>query len=142
MKKNLEKIKSKYYESCRIVQEQERIVCKSFSGKMNNNEDQDEEEDEDEINSAHDNLLKLKGQSDNLAQLYRYEISNVNKILEDNRKKYSQVMEKIRSNEESRIFFLKSSMEKFSKLYEEFTISTFDFLNVKEFHKIFINFSV
>jgi hypothetical protein len=142
MKKNLEKIKSKYYESCGIVQEQERIVCQNFSGKMNNNEDDEDDEDEDEINSAHDNLLKLKSQSDNLAQLYRYEISNVNKILEENRKKYSQIMEKIRSNEESRIFFLKSSMEKFSKIYEEFTISTFDFLNVKISKKIFLNFSV
>lgn len=123
IKKNLEKIKSKYYDSCRIVQEQEKLVCKSFSGKILNNDE--------EINSAHDNLLRLRSQSDNLAQMYRYEISNVNKLLEENQKKYNTIMEKIRTNEESRIFFLKCSMEKFAKIYEEFTISTFDFLNVK-----------
>ena len=39
--------------------------------------------------------------------------------------------EKLRANEESRIFFIKCSMEKFSKLYEEFAISSFDFINVK-----------
>jgi hypothetical protein len=122
IKKNLEKIKTKYYENCKIVQEQEKIVCKTFSGKILN--------DDEEINSAHDNLLRLRSQSDNFAQMYRYEISNVNKILEENQKKYNTIMEKIRTNEESRIFFIKCSMEKFAKIYEEFTISVFDFMNV------------
>lgn len=115
----------KYYESCKIVSEQEKNVCKTFSGKIISTDD--------EINNAHDNLLKYRSQSDNLAQMYKYEISKVNKIFEDNEKKYQLVFEKIKTNEESRIFFIKCSMEKFSKIYEEFAMSSFDFLNVKNF---------
>ena len=48
---------------------------------------------------------------------------------DDNEKKYWVAMEKMKINEESRLFFVKCSMEKFSKIFEEFTIASFDFLN-------------
>jgi hypothetical protein len=121
-KKSFEKIRNKYYESCKIVQEQEKLVCKTFSGKIITTDE--------EINNAHDNLLKFKSQADNNAQLYKYEIIKFNKIIEDNERKYIGIIEKFKVNEESKIFFLKCNMEKFSKIYEEFTICAFDFLNV------------
>lgn len=117
----MEKIKNKYYDSCRLVNEQEKNVCKTFSAKMNSSDE--------EINKAHDNLLKYRSQAENHAQQYKSEIFKVNKILEDNEKRYKLVMEKFSCNEESRIFFVKCNMEKFSKVYEEFTIISFDFLN-------------
>ncbi len=126
-KKGLEKIRLKYYDSCKLVSDQEKNVCKTFSGKIVNTDD--------EINNAHDNLLKFRSQSNNLAQMYKYELSKVNKIFEELEKKYLNVFEKLRANEESRIFFIKCSMEKFSKLYEEFAISSFDFINVKKYLK-------
>jgi hypothetical protein len=51
--------------------------------------------------------------------------------MDDNEKKYMGIIEKLKINEESKIFFLKCNMEKFSKLYEEYTICAFDFLNVR-----------
>jgi UDP-2,3-diacylglucosamine pyrophosphatase LpxH len=121
-KKNLEKIRTKYYESCKVVQEQERSVSQKFAGKLINTDK--------EINIAHDNLLKFRSQSENLAQLYKYEISKYNKIAEENEKKHYQLMEKVRTAEESRIFFIKCNMDKFAKVFEEFTLISFDFLNV------------
>ena len=123
-KKMLDKVKFKYYESCRIVQDQEKSVCKTFTGKILNN-DQD-------LNLAHDNLLKFRSQSEHCAQLYKYELSKFNKIVEDNEKKYQAVSDKMRSNEESRIFFIKCNMDKFGKIFEEFAMSSFDFLNVRK----------
>jgi hypothetical protein len=119
----LEKKKTKYYESCKMVLDHEKNVVKTFSGKINTSDE--------EINNAHDLLLKYKSQSENYGQMYRYEISKHNKILDDNEDKYNTVFDKIKSNEESRIFFIKCNMEKFSKTYEEFSICSFDFLNVK-----------
>jgi hypothetical protein len=62
--------------------------------------------------------------------MYKYEITKVNKIIDENEKKYVITYDKLRANEESRIYFMKCNMEKFSKIYEEFAVSSFDFLNV------------
>ncbi len=105
------------------MEEQEKSVCKSLSVKVLSNDE--------EINTAHDNLLRIRSQSENFAQFYKYELLNVNKVLEENEKKYAIVMDKFKTNEESRIYFLKCSMEKFAKIFEEFSVSTFEFLNVK-----------
>lgn len=102
--------------------EQEKNVCKTFSGKIINSDE--------DLTLAHDNLLKFRSQSENMAQLYKYELSKYNKILEENEKKYVEIWDRLKTNEESRIFFIKCSMEKFSKIYEEFALSSFDFLNV------------
>jgi hypothetical protein len=121
-KKILEKIKMKYYDSCKVVLEQEKNVCKTFSGKIINSDE--------DVTLAHDMLLKHRSQADNLAQIYKYELTKYNKILEESEKKYLEIWEKLKTNEESRIFFVKCTMEKFSKIYEEFAMSSFDFLNV------------
>jgi len=112
----------KYYDSCKASFEQEKNVCKSFSGKIINNDE--------EINNAHDMLLKYRSISENFAQLYKYELYTINKLIEENNKNYAKLVEKLKMNEESRIFFIKCNLEKFSKIHEEFTISSFEFLNV------------
>jgi hypothetical protein len=122
-KKNLEKKKLKYYESCKLIVEHEKSVCRTFSGKINSTDE--------EINNANDLLLKIKSQAENSGQLYKYEISTLNKVYDDNEEKYKKVLHKMEITEENRIHFIKSNMEKFSKLFEEFTLSAFDFLNVK-----------
>lgn len=81
-------------------------------------------------------MLKFRSQAENFAQLYKYELFKMNKILEENEKKYILLLDKLKTNEESRIFFIKCNMEKFAKIYEEFTISSFDFLNVKFLNKL------
>ncbi len=92
----------KYYESCKVVSEQEKNVCKTFYGKIINTDD--------ELTIAHDSLLKFRSQADNLAQMYKYELSKHNRILEENEKKYNEIWDKLKTNEESRIFFVRCSM--------------------------------
>jgi len=83
-----------------------------------------------ELENAQDLLLKYKCQCDNYSLLYKYEISKINKIYEENEITYSDLFNKIRANEESRVFFTKCNLDKFSKIFEEFSMHTFDFLNV------------
>lgn len=124
-KKNLEKIRQKYYESCRIVQEQEKLACKGISGKLMSNNNQFEK--------THDLLLKYKGQKESSGMLYNYELNKVNKILEENEKYYNDLMAKVRSNEESKIFFIKCHMEKYAKIIKEYNGVLDEFQNVKKF---------
>lgn len=83
-----------------------------------------------ELENAQDVLLKYKCQCDNYSLLYNYELNKINKVYEDNEKFYAELYDKIKANEESRIYFTKYNLEKFSKLFEEFSMHSFDFLNV------------
>jgi len=83
-----------------------------------------------ELENAQDILLKFKCQCDNYSILYNYEINKINKVYEENEKFYADLYNKIKANEESKIFFTKCNLEKFSKLFEEFSLHSFDFLNV------------
>lgn len=121
-KRNLEKIKNKYYESCKNVSEQEKLACKSISGKLIYNTNHFEK--------THDILLKFKSQKENLGLIYKYEINKANKIFEENEKLYSALLNKIRSNEESKIFFIKCHIEKFAKIFTELNCIQKDFINV------------
>ena len=122
-KKNLEKIRNKYYESCRIVQEQEKQACKGITGKlMSSNSNQFEK--------THDTLLKYKGQKESSGMLYNYELNKVNKILDDNERYYNDLMNKIKGNEESKIFFIKCHMEKYAKIIKEYNCVLDEFQNV------------
>jgi len=104
------------------VNEQEKQACKSITGKLISNSNHFEK--------THDFLLKLKSQKENLSLLYNYEINKANKILEDNEKLYNSLLSKIRSNEESKIFFIKCHMEKFAKIF-------FDLSNIlQEFYTV------
>jgi hypothetical protein len=80
---------------------------------------------------THDTLLKFKSQKENLAMIYKYEINKANKILEENEKLYFGLLSKIKSNEESKIFFIKIHMEKFAKIFYDLSSILQDFYNVK-----------
>jgi len=128
-KLNYEKIKNKYYENCKNHLEQQKIVEKFMKKIQKNNSKSIFTE----LENSQDMLLKFKCQCDNYLLLYNYEITKINKIYEDNDILYSELYNKIRANEESRIFFTKCNLEKFSKLFEEFSLHSFDFLNVINF---------
>jgi len=51
-------------------------------------------------------------------------------LYESYEKKYFPIIEKLNYNEESRIYFLKCHFEKLAKIIEDYTIGTYDFLNV------------
>jgi hypothetical protein len=118
----LERTKLKYYESCKNVIEQEKIACKGISGKLISNINQFEK--------THDLLLKYKGQKESTQMLYNYEINKANKILDENEKFYINLLIKIKSNEESKIFFIKCHMEKFVKICQDLNIVFQEFYNV------------
>ncbi len=63
--------------------------------------------------------------------IYKYEINKANKILEENEKLYFGLLSKIKSNEESKIFFIKIHMEKFAKIFYDLSSILQDFYNVK-----------
>ncbi len=83
-----------------------------------------------ELEFAQDLLLKYKCQCDNYFLLYNYEIAKINKVYEDNEDIYAELHKKIKANEESKIFFTKCNLDKFAKIIREFSLHTFDFLNV------------
>lgn len=125
-KKMMEKQKQKYHESCKTVIEKETQLLRFFNKKVPDNE----------MNQANDALLKVKSIAENNSEQYKYELIKFNKIVEDQEKKYKKTMNVMKSNEESRIFFLKCHFEKFSKIFEEFNTSGFDFVNVSHIHLI------
>lgn len=62
--------------------------------------------------------------------IYKYELNKANKVLEENEKLYFELLNKIKSNEESKIFFIKIHMEKFSKIFFDLSNFTQEFYNV------------
>lgn len=54
----------------------------------------------------------------------------MNSNAEENERKYTLLIDKLKNMEESRTYFVKCEFEKFSKIFEEYTMSTCDFLNV------------
>lgn len=62
--------------------------------------------------------------------IYKYELNKSNKVLDENEKLYFSLLNKIRSNEESKIFFIKCHMEKFAKIFFDLSIILQEFYNV------------
>lgn len=124
-KKQIEKSKYKYLESCKLVIDKEYSILKTYSSNKRNS-DMD-------LESANDALLKIKSAAENHSEQYKYELIKFNKKAEDYELRYQNIIKVMKTNEESRIFFLKCHLEKFSKIFEEYTISGFDFINVSEF---------
>lgn len=121
-------MKRRYFEACKHAQEQEAVFIKTISNREKNLCS------DEELNKANDSLLMLRSISETRSQEYKQEILKTNKIYEANEKRYFPVIEKLNYNEESRIFFLKCHFERLSKIIEDFTISTYDFLNVKQIY--------
>lgn len=53
-------------------------------------------------------------------QLYKYELQRYNKLLKEANEKYAKLIVIIQQNEESRIFFVKSTMDKYKTLFTEY----------------------
>ncbi len=121
-KLSVEKAKNKFYESCKLVREQEKLIFKGFSYKIITSDE--------EIYKVQEDLLGLKSLSDNHSQAYKYEITKYNKMLDDLQKKYYRVMERLKIHEEERILLLRANMEKFANLWEEYSIATTQLHNV------------
>jgi hypothetical protein len=71
----------------------------------------------------------MRNTAENNCQNYKFELSKTNKTFEDNEKKYYPFMAKMRLNEENRISFVKFHFEKFGKIMEEFSLSSFELSN-------------
>ena len=75
------------------------------------------------ITLDYSNIRKLNDQTLSKVQKGKFES-------EENEKKYNILIEKFRNIEESRTYFAKCEFEKFSKIFEDYAMSTCDFLNV------------
>lgn len=71
----------------------------------------------------------MRNTAENNSQIYKNDLFRTNKLYEENEKKYSPLLEKIKLNEENKISFLKFHFEKFSKNLEEFNLCSFDLTN-------------
>lgn len=71
----------------------------------------------------------MRNTAENNCQNYKFELSKTNKIFEENEKKYYPNMSKMKLNEENRISFVKFHFEKFGKIMEEFSLSSFELSN-------------
>lgn len=116
-KKSLERSKHKYFDSCKLAVEQEKIVLKVLNDK------EKKLASDDEIEHAHDVLIKLRTLAENNCQLYKTDLQKTNRLFEENEKKYFPIIEKMKLNEESRENFLKFHFEKYVNMLEEFSSS-------------------
>lgn len=122
-KKNLDKQKFRFYESSKIVEAQELNL--NYSSNTNTNFLID-----DELKGANDVLLKYRSIAENNSEIYKYEVQKYNKLIAENEDKYNRIVNVLQNNEESRIFFIKTSIEKFMKIYEGSIVAGFDLINV------------
>ena len=70
-------------------------------------------------------------------QLYKYELQRYNKLLKEANEKYAKLIVIIQQNEESRIFFVKSTMDKYKTLFTEYNkiIEVVRMFNAKQISK-------
>lgn len=127
---SIEKAKAKYYDSCKLVTEKESLILKSYSSSRRSSDL--------DINNANDALLKIKSAAEINSEQYKYELIKFNNKIEEIEQKYQNNIKILKSNEESRVFFVKCHLEKFSKIFEEYTIAGFDYINVSK-NKVYIN---
>ncbi len=118
---NIEKHKQKYYENCKQVIDKENQLLRTYNKKIN----------ELDLEEANDIILKIKSLAENSQEQYKYELIKYNTTIDEMNEKYKKVLSILKSNEESRIFFLKCHFEKFNKTFEDYNISGFDFINVR-----------
>lgn len=120
-KKILDRQKYKFYESCKIVLDKETQLLRQYYNKKGY---------ESEIELANDEILKYKSISENNLEQYKYEIIKFNSIIEEMDTKYKRLLNILKSNEESRIYFLKCQYDKFVKLFEGFNTNGISFVEV------------
>ena len=135
-KKNLDKLKNKYYEAVSKMEEVKNILetrdeafSIKFSGSIANNykyyyqrkapQNKLKNMSENSINNniTQDIYIRLNSQVQILAEHLKYEVHKFNVLCEKNYKIYLSIIEKIKNNEDSRISFVHSQESKFSKFF-------------------------
>ena len=96
-KQKLDRTKEKYYELSKLI---------------------DEMLNEENINN--DDFIKIKSQRDNAAQVYQYEVNQTNQLYNMYNQQYRVLHQKLLSNEESRMSFIKDCMNKSSMYINDF----------------------
>ena len=120
----LESCKTKYFDSCKSGHQQEEIIKKLVE--QNYQKHGSKKSSDEELIKARgklfnqENLLRYREIAENYSQIYKKEISKTNTLYEDCDNAYFPLIEKFRSQEESRIYFLKYHLEKFSNYLSMF----------------------
>ena len=109
-KQKVERAKAKYIESCSIISSLEEGDTKNKA-------------------------IQIR---DDAEKLYRYEISQANTLYNMYNKKHNTMLAKMKSNEESRIVFIKDCMNKFNKCLVEIEQATHELQGEIKKHHISI----
>ena len=86
------------------------------------------ESNENSKNSFNNQLKKLKSESDNFKQIYKYQILSANKSYFYYNTIYNHLMKKVKENEDNRLYFLKNILDIFSHETESISNKTNTFI--------------
>ena len=110
-KNKYDKQKEVYFESCKMVEKQEKKLLEEMNKHSNNNDVN--------IKNKNDILTKLRVQSQEEYEKYKEEHSKTNKLYKENNIKYFKLINYLKNNEEKRINFLSFHCEKFITILTE-----------------------
>ena len=109
-KKKYENIKSAYFESCKKGEKQELILVNEMNKKNSTQES---------IHEQNEILTKLRIDSQNECQKYKNEHKKTTELFEKNNKKYFNIINTLKDNEEKRINYISFHLEKYISFLEE-----------------------
>ena len=118
-KRKYEDIKKEYLSKCRNALEQEKVLLKEMD---NNKNDYN-------ISNQNKILTQLRINAQELCEKYKVEYKNINELYDLNNKKYFPIVNNLKDNEEKRIYFLFSNLEKFISYLNEKRNSLDNFIN-------------
>ena len=110
-KNKYDKLKDIYFESCKLVERQEKKLLEEMDKNNNNNDNQ--------VKYLNDLLTKLRIQSQEEYQKYKEEHAKTNKLYNENNTKYFKIINHLKENEEKRINYLSFHVEKFMAILTE-----------------------
>lgn len=115
-KMHLESVRQRYLDACLEFEKEEKAILLQPSqfGRSSY-----------QSNEAQNKMLVLKSKMDTYMESYKYEINVFNRANEENNVRYMKAIEMYKSNEESRIYFIKCILEKFYRID----------LEINNFHK-------
>lgn len=113
---HLESVRQRYLDACLEFEKEEKAILLQPSqfGRSSY-----------QSNEAQNKMLVLKSKMDTYMESYKYEINVFNRANEENNVRYMKAIEMYKSNEESRIYFIKCILEKFYRID----------LEINNFHK-------
>ena len=109
-KKKYESIKNTYFSSCKKAEKQESILVNEMNKKNST---------EDSIHQQNEILTTLRIESQNECQKYKDEHKITSDLFETNNKKYFNIINTLKDNEEKRINYISFHLEKFISFIEE-----------------------